>query len=130
MTSSTRMPRDTTDTGWGRTARGRVRAAAVGLTAAALLGGGLALVPAASAAPPDRDRAAAVSGAAPQGTAPACVKRSVSGRSATATNDCGRVMRVKIVVKHGPDSRCTSLKHRAWARHSWPFGSYDKTVTC
>ncbi|MEV0438092.1 hypothetical protein AB0I84_33580 [Streptomyces spectabilis] len=116
MTSSTRMPCDTTDTGWGRAARRRVRATAVGLTAAAVLGGGLTLAPAASAAP--------------QGTAPACVERSVSGRSATATNNCGRVLRVKIVVKHGPDSRCTSLKHRAWARHSWPFGSYDKTVTC
>ncbi|WP_030688527.1 hypothetical protein [Streptomyces sp. NRRL B-1347] len=130
MTSTTRMPSDTADTGWGPRARVRVRAAAVGLAAAALLGGGLALGPAAAAAPPDRDRVAALSEAAPQGTAPACVERSVNGRSATATNNCGRVMRVKIVVKHGPDSRCTSLKHRAWARHSWPFGSYDKTVTC
>ncbi|MCI3932564.1 hypothetical protein [Streptomyces sp. AN091965] len=130
MTSTSRMPSGTSDTGWGPRARTRVRAAAFGLAATALLGGGLALGPDAAAAP-DRGPATVVrSEAAPQGTAPACVQRSVNGRSATATNNCGRVMRVKIVVKHGPDSRCHSLKHRAWARHSWPFGSYDKTVTC
>ncbi|GHE86201.1 hypothetical protein GCM10018785_62480 [Streptomyces longispororuber] len=127
------------DTGWGRRAgsrpRGRtVRRAVVGLAAAALLSGGVALTPAVAAPAPQggADRAALerAGQAGPLGTAPACVQRSVSGRSATVTNKCGRTVRVKVVVKRGPDSRCHALKNRAWARHSWPLGSYDKTVTC
>ncbi|WJV46692.1 hypothetical protein [Streptomyces flavofungini] len=52
------------------------------------------------------------------------------GRSATVTNHCGRTMRVKVVIKYGPDSRCFTLPPRHWARFNWTFGSYDKTVTC
>ncbi|MEI5102091.1 hypothetical protein RB200_30710 [Streptomyces sp. PmtG] len=129
---------DTHDTGWGRAAaraRSYARGAAVGLAVTAVLGGGPALAPEAAAAPTApaaaaENRTAEVSAAAARGTAPACVQRSVRGRSATVNNRCGRLMRVKIVVKRGPDSRCYALKHRAWARYSWPFGSYDKTVTC
>ncbi|MEU2561657.1 hypothetical protein ABZ626_20315 [Streptomyces longispororuber] len=128
-------PTEAGDSGWGRGSgsrpRGRaVRSAALCL-AAAVLSGGVALTPAVAAPAPQggADRAASEQ-AGPLGTAPACVQRSVSGRSATVTNKCGRTVRVKVVVKRGPDSRCHALKHRAWARHSWPLGSYDKTVTC
>ncbi|WP_405660132.1 hypothetical protein [Streptomyces sp. RK9] len=132
------------DTGWRAPHRtgGLARTAAVGIAAAAILGGGLALAPSASAAPAaptsssgssgssDASSAARTADVSPQGTAPACVQRTVRGRTATVTNYCGRTMRVKVVVKFGPDSRCFTLPPRHWARYTWGFGSYDKTVTC
>ncbi|MFD9884846.1 hypothetical protein ACFWZT_25660 [Streptomyces alboflavus] len=132
------------DTGWRAPHRtgGLARTAAVGVAAAAILGGGLALAPSASAAPAaptassgssgssDASSAARTADVSPQGTAPACVQRQVRGRTATVTNYCGRTMRVKVVVKYGPDSRCFTLPPRHWARYTWSFGSYDKTVTC
>lgn len=120
------------DTGWRAPNRtgGLTRTAAVGIAAAAILGGGLALAPSASAAPAASASTARTADVSPQGTAPACVSRTVSGRSATLTNYCGRTMRVKVVVKWGPDSRCFTLTHRSGVRYTWGVGSYDKTVTC
>ncbi|MFD9859314.1 hypothetical protein [Streptomyces alboflavus] len=138
------------DTGWRAPHRtgGLARTAAVGIAAAAILGGGLALAPSASAAPAaptsssgspgtsgtsgstDASSAARTADVSPRGTAPACVQRTVRGRTATVTNYCGRTVRVKVVVKFGPDSRCFTLPPRHWARYTWSFGSYDKTVTC
>lgn len=117
------------DTGWRAPSRRRTgfaRTAAVGLAATAVLGGGLVLAPSASAAPAAAPSTARTADVSPLGTAPACVQRTVSGRSATVTNYCGRTMRVKVVVKYGPDSRCFTLAHRGWARHTWGIGSYDR----
>ncbi|WP_432590251.1 hypothetical protein ABVG11_36205 [Streptomyces sp. HD1123-B1] len=70
--------------------------------------------------------------ASASGTAPDCVHRSVNGRTheAVASNNCHGTMRLKIVVKHGYDSRCTSIARGKYLYHSWSFGSYDRTVTC
>ncbi|MFD0414104.1 hypothetical protein [Streptomyces sp. NPDC127108] len=120
------------DTGWRAPSRpgGFTRKAAVGIAATAVLGGGLALAPSASAAPTASSSTARTTDVSPQGTAPACVQRRVSGRSATVTNYCGRTMRVKVVIKYGPDSRCFTLPPRNGVRFTWLIGRYDKTVTC
>ncbi|MDP9612782.1 MULTISPECIES: hypothetical protein [Streptomyces] len=89
---------------------------------AALVGGGAAVAPAASAA----------SG----GTAPACITRMVDGTPdgfrVYLSNDCGKTMRVKVIVDSGGDSPCFTMSagsDRSWY-YSGIFGRYGRTVTC
>jgi hypothetical protein len=101
------------------------------------LGGGPALsavpamaAPAATA--PSASGDAAVDKAAVQGTAPACVRRDVIKHKKTVTvgNDCGKAMHLKVVIDHGPDSKCLTYQHgQAWTWR-WGMGSYGKVVTC
>ncbi|MFE2039224.1 hypothetical protein ACFXBB_39615 [Streptomyces scopuliridis] len=67
------------------------------------------------------------------GTAPACIKR---GRNipgdpwASATNQCGKTMRIKIIIKAGDDSGCKTLANGKAMVHYFLTGHYQKTVTC
>ncbi|GAA2067385.1 hypothetical protein GCM10009801_14670 [Streptomyces albiaxialis] len=101
--------------------------------AATLLGGGAALTAGPAAAAPAAPGGAAVaSKAAVKGTAPSCVRRDVikHEKKVTVGNDCGRTMHLKVVIDHGPDSRCLTYQHgQAWSWH-WRLGSYGKVVTC
>ncbi len=104
----------------------RENAAAVGLTAAILLGSGLALAPAATAAAPEESATKIA------GTAPSCVKRDVikHKKYVKVTNRCHRAMHLKVVIDWGPDSRCLTYQHgEQWQWH-WGRGSYGKVVTC
>jgi hypothetical protein len=67
-----------------------------------------------------------------QGTAPACVVRSVNQRTHEAYihNNCGRTMKLKVIINNGYDSSCHQLRHRQYFYYSWPWGSYARTVTC
>ncbi|KOG89939.1 hypothetical protein [Streptomyces varsoviensis] len=110
--------------------------ATVGLTAAILLGSGLALAPAASATPTAASAAAAGTARASAvkiaGTAPSCVKRDVikHKKYVKVTNRCHRAMHLKVVIDWGPDSRCLTYQHgEQWEWH-WGRGSYGKVVTC
>jgi hypothetical protein len=82
--------------------------------------------------------------------APACMKRVVGNlptsrlTSVFITNDCGKTMRVKVIVNRGRDSGCITLANQqttrvdlaglfgaALGRDLGSFGvSYRKTVTC
>ncbi|MFI9550345.1 hypothetical protein [Nonomuraea endophytica] len=68
------------------------------------------------------------------GTAPACVARYVSTvhKAIILRNTCNKKMRVKVIIKRGPDSPCYGMGKghvRAW-KWGTPLSSYDKTVTC
>jgi hypothetical protein len=100
--------------------RGKLAAAG---TAAAVVGGGLALC-------------APVAHAAATGTAPACVDRYVTGTpegfDVLLTNNCGRTMRVKVIVDNGGDSPCYTMANGSTRLFTYEgvFGTYDRTVTC
>ncbi len=105
-----------------------VGSAGLALAAGAVLGstGTAQAAPASSDAP----RAAA---AAQGGTAPACIVRgrNVPGDPfASATNECGKPMRIKIIIKWGDDSGCKTLANGQTMVHWFATGHYQKTVTC
>ncbi|MFE2320453.1 hypothetical protein ACFXC8_46800 [Streptomyces sp. NPDC059441] len=65
------------------------------------------------------------------GTAPACIGRAASdlGGFVYASNNCGKTMRVKVIIDFGPDSSCWTLAPGQERRHNY-YGSYGKTITC
>ncbi|GIH80911.1 hypothetical protein [Planobispora longispora] len=72
--------------------------------------------------------------AAAAGTAPACVARYVSqaSKAIILRNTCKKKMRVKVIIKRGPDSPCFGMGKgsiRAW-KWGTPYSGYDKTVVC
>ncbi|WP_369215495.1 hypothetical protein [Streptomyces flavofungini] len=73
---------------------------------------------------------AAAASRSAQGTAPSCVERFVRGQGASVYNNCGRTMRLQIVVSLGPDSSCRTVGAGGGFQHTWSIGTYDKTVTC
>ena len=105
-----------------------MRGTVAAIGAAAALTGALAFTaPAASAAP-----AAPAAG----GTAPACISRYVNGTvdgfDVLLTNNCGRTMRVQVVVKYASDSPCYTLRAGAQKLYSYEgiTGQYDRTAVC
>jgi hypothetical protein len=70
------------------------------------------------------------------GTAPSCIKREVyseptaNSDAVQVGNKCGKTMRVKIIIKYGPDSSCRTLKKGKWYYYQPWVGRYKKTVTC
>ncbi|MFB4281526.1 hypothetical protein ACBJ59_39995 [Nonomuraea sp. MTCD27] len=79
--------------------------------------------------------AGAVAGrAAAAGAAPGCVARVVDeqphGLIVWLRNECGRTVRVKVVISWGPDGPCATLAHGSSREWTFKVGSYDKTVTC
>ncbi|MFI7316873.1 hypothetical protein [Streptomyces venezuelae] len=65
-----------------------------------------------------------------QGTAPACIKRTVAPGYAKLKNNCGRYMWVKVIIKAGPDSPCYPMRPGGTVHDIWTVGWYDRTVTC
>lgn len=105
-----------------------MRAAGVAAATAAVLGGALvATAPAASAAP-----AAPAAG----GTAPACIGRYVTntpeGFDVHLTNNCGKTMRVQVVVEYAGDSPCYKLAAGASKLYIYEgvLGRYDRAAVC
>ncbi|GAA2440097.1 hypothetical protein [Streptomyces glaucus] len=103
-------------------------------TAGAVLAVGTLLGSAGSAqAAPAAGAEARAAAGARGGTAPACIER---GRNipgdpwASATNRCGKTMRIKIIIKGGDDSGCKSLPNGRTMVHYFVTGHYQKTVTC
>ncbi len=101
---------------------------------------GLVLVTGAALGSAGTAQAAPATGTGPQavaavqgGTAPACIVR---GRNipgdpwASATNQCGKTMRIKIIIKWGDDSGCKTLANGQTMVHYFFGGHYQKTVTC
>ncbi|MFC4009117.1 hypothetical protein ACFOY2_17930 [Nonomuraea purpurea] len=103
-----------------------------GLAALAVTGAAVGVLSAAS--PANAATAQSVTTAA--GTAPGCVARYVAKPVGTIVlrNKCGKTMRVKVIVKRGPDSPCwTGFRPgqvRVWKWLDSTFASYQKTVTC
>ncbi|MFE6555070.1 beta-Ig-H3/fasciclin [Streptomyces sp. NPDC057746] len=99
----------------------RKQLAVVSAAATAAIGGFIIGAPAAQAA---------------GGTAPACITRVVNGTSdgfsVYLDNNCGKTMRVKVVVDSGGDSPCFTMSagsSRLWY-YTGVFGQYGRTVTC
>ncbi|GAA2823236.1 hypothetical protein [Nonomuraea rubra] len=72
--------------------------------------------------------------AARAGNAPGCIARVVDeqphGLIVWLRNECGRTMRVKVVISWGPDGPCATLANGQSREWTFKLGSYDKTVTC
>ncbi|MEV0381494.1 hypothetical protein [Nonomuraea sp. NPDC050643] len=112
----------------------RLRASVAGVAIAGALSAGLfATAPAANAS------VTAVQAAGAQalgGTAPACVARYAAKPVGTIVlrNKCRKTMRVKVIVKRGPDSPCwTGFRPgqiRVWKWLDSTFARYERTVTC
>lgn len=69
------------------------------------------------------------------GTAPACIERTAvnipdGGTKVYIRNLCGKTMRVKVIVKHWPDSGCKTLAHHTGWLYRSLGGQYDRTVVC
>jgi hypothetical protein len=100
---------------------------AVAAAAAVLTGALGAAAPAAAAA-----TASPMAG----GTAPACIDRYVTGTpngfDVLLTNNCGKTMRVKVVVKYAHDSKCYTMKKKAQVLYTYEgiTGQYDRTAVC
>ncbi|MFF0866886.1 hypothetical protein ACFYUV_34355 [Nonomuraea sp. NPDC003560] len=109
-----------------------IKAPLSGLACAATLTLGVTSFPAPASATVTQGQAVPASVAAGRTTAPACIERSVSKKRKTVwiSNRCGRTMKVKVVVKHGPDSYCRTLRDSETIYYPWHFGSYDRTVNC
>ncbi|MFJ2170771.1 beta-Ig-H3/fasciclin [Streptomyces griseofuscus] len=103
----------------------RKRLAALAATTA-LVGGGVAMAPAAAAVP------AASAVMASGGTAPACIHRNVFEvlQYVKISNHCGKTMQVKVVINYGPDSSCYRMKNKSSFGYYWAYGRYGKTVVC
>ncbi|MGA5296693.1 hypothetical protein [Streptomyces koyangensis] len=89
------------------------------LTATALLGSGLALTASPAYAAP----------------APSCVKTRVYNTASDYTvqvrNACNRTVRVKIVMRLGRDSKCTTLRKGEYLYHrTTGLQTWKETVTC
>ncbi|MFE0104897.1 beta-Ig-H3/fasciclin [Streptomyces sp. NPDC059009] len=73
---------------------------------------------------------------AADGTAPACINRYVTdtpnGFDVDLTNNCGRTMRVKVVVDFAGDSPCYILGAGQSKLYIYEgvTGTYDRTVVC
>jgi hypothetical protein len=95
------------------------KSAANGILATAVLGSGVAVAPAATAADA-------------MGTAPACVKRDVikHRKYVKVTNTCGETMHLKVVIDWGSDSPCLTYQPGEQWEWNWGRGSYGKVVTC
>ncbi|MEV6056534.1 beta-Ig-H3/fasciclin [Streptomyces sp. NPDC052107] len=105
----------------------RKQLAVVSAAVTAAIGGFIIVAPPAQAA---GDSAAA------GGTAPACIYRMVDGTpdgfSVYLSNNCGKTMRVKVIVDSGGDSPCFTMSagsDRLWY-YTGVFGQYGRTVTC
>lgn len=70
--------------------------------------------------------------AAAGGTAPACVAREVVKQDKTAwtTNNCGRNMHIKLVIKNGPDKQCWTTRPGETLKWTWKVGSYGRIAVC
>ncbi|MCP2257680.1 hypothetical protein LX15_001365 [Streptoalloteichus tenebrarius] len=103
----------------GKTLHARRVLAAVGATAVALSGAALVGVPVAEAA---------------GGTAPARIVRVIDNqahaRYVWVRNECGRTMRIKIIVRGAPDTGRTTLRHGQSREWKLTWGSYERTVVC
>ncbi|GAA2799770.1 hypothetical protein [Saccharopolyspora taberi] len=90
----------------------------IGTTTVALIGAAFAVAPVANA----------------EGTAPACIARVVDNQADAqyvwVRNECGKTMRIKIIVKGGRDTGCNTLRNGQSREWKLTWGSYDKTVTC
>ncbi|MEW2289341.1 beta-Ig-H3/fasciclin [Streptomyces sp. NPDC047841] len=70
------------------------------------------------------------------GTAPACIARFVSGTQdgflVGLTNNCGKTMRVQVIVSYAPDSPCYTLGPGAHQSYYYEgiLGLYDRTAVC
>jgi hypothetical protein len=98
---------------------------------AGLVTGGLALLGIGFAAAPAQ-ASTVHEPAASGGTAPACIARDVDNADgfATITNNCGKTMRVNVVISAGPDSGCFTLLNYESKTVQYLIGVYDKTVVC
>ncbi|OEV03926.1 hypothetical protein [Streptomyces oceani] len=111
----------------------RMKLAATAVSAVAIGGAGLLTAPTASAAP---SGSVAPPGSDVAGTAPACVDRYVTGTpngfDVLLTNNCGKTMRVKVVVNNSGDSPCYTMGAGGTRLYVYEgvLGSYDRTVVC
>lgn len=109
------------------------RRLAVGTAGAALAVGTVLGTTSVAQATPAVDAGSQAVASALGGTAPACIER---GRNipgdpwASATNKCGKTMRIKIIIKWGDDSGCKALANGETMVHYFFGGHYQKTVTC
>ncbi|MET8540170.1 hypothetical protein ABZW03_05890 [Kitasatospora sp. NPDC004799] len=81
-------------------------------------------------------QAASVPEVAAGGTAPACIDRSDvtntagGGIAGYVYNNCGRTMRVKIVIHNWRDTSCQSIPNRQSRYFHTVGGTYDRTAVC
>ncbi|MCP2165800.1 hypothetical protein [Goodfellowiella coeruleoviolacea] len=106
----------------------RVGVLAAGMIAAGgLLGVGGATASTVSTASTAAERAAG-------GTAPACIARVVDNQADAqyvwVRNECGKTMRIKIIVKGGRDTGCNTLRSGQSREWKLTWGTYDRTVVC
>ncbi|MGH4031049.1 beta-Ig-H3/fasciclin [Actinomycetota bacterium Odt1-20B] len=103
--------------------RRRIPRAAATVSVAAVTFGGMCVLTAPAAHAAD-------------GTAPACINRYVTdtpnGFDVDLTNNCGRTMRVKVVVNYAGDSPCYTLGAGQSKLYIYEgvTGTYDRTVVC
>ncbi|WP_327582773.1 hypothetical protein OHA25_43655 [Nonomuraea sp. NBC_00507] len=66
------------------------------------------------------------------GTAPACIHRNNMPllKSVLVSNWCNKAMRVKVIVRVGPDSGCWRMHSGNVRYHDYHVGYYQKVVTC
>ncbi|MGW6024754.1 hypothetical protein [Streptomyces sp. NPDC055099] len=94
-------------------------------TAAVVVAGALGATPA----------MAAPAQAAAGGTAPACIERSYvnnadGGMQSWPYNNCGKTMRIKIIVHNWRDTSCQSIPNKHSAYFHTLGGRYDRTAVC
>ncbi|MGA5900281.1 hypothetical protein [Streptomyces venetus] len=112
-------------------------------TASLILAGAAGTVPATAATSSSIATPASTASADPTrdisvragGTAPACIERTAvnipdGGTKVYIRNLCGKTMRVKVIVKHWPDSSCKTLAHHTGWLYRSLGGQYDRTVVC
>ncbi|HEY9438799.1 MAG TPA: hypothetical protein VIS29_09120 [Streptomyces sp.] len=74
--------------------------------------------------------------AAAGGTAPACIDRSDvhnypdGGISGYVRNNCGKTMRVRIIVRSWRDTSCQTIQNKHSKYFHTVGGRYDRTVVC
>ncbi|MDJ1138464.1 hypothetical protein [Streptomyces iconiensis] len=89
----------------------------------------------AAAAPAGADGTAIAHAAAAGGTAPACIKRSFvnnpdGGMQSWPYNNCGKTMRIRIIVKNWRDTSCQSIPNKQSRYFRTVGGSYGRTAVC
>ncbi|MGV9887247.1 hypothetical protein [Streptomyces sp. NPDC003395] len=81
-------------------------------------------------------QAAPASVAAAGGTAPACIDRSDvtnmpdGGIAGYIYNNCGKTMRVKVIVRYWQDTSCQSIPNKQSRYFHTVGGRYDRTAVC